>query len=253
MHNDIDNSIDKYSKWVLIGFVSIYTLITVRIIGIQFFYKERLRGNDNLFVLRQLEANRGNILSDDNSVLATSLSFYEVAMDPTVVDNNVFRNHIDELCEKLEGLYGKPARFYRKLLLDAKSQNKRYVKLSNKTINHKEKEQILKWPIFNLGRYSGGLILDKKNVRFLPFGELAKRTIGYVNDFSHVGLEGMYNDVLTGTHGVGLYQKIIGNHYKMVNNRENKIPIDGYDIVTTININLQDITQSSLLNILQKI
>ena len=229
--------------------------IVAKIVNIQFVNKSKWDKllNEKFFVIKEIPATRGNILSDSGDLLATSLPFYDIAIDPTVIDEKVFFENIDELSEKLSSFFKTHDKaYYNNFFLSARKQQKRYVRLNERLITHSERKEVLSWPIFKLGQYRGGIILEKQTKRFYPFKNLARRTIGYVLDDRKIGLENTFNDVLTGTNGEALYQKIIGNNYKIVNNEANQKPIDGLDIVTTLNVNLQDIAHSSLLKILKE-
>jgi cell division protein FtsI (penicillin-binding protein 3) len=109
------------------------------------------------------------------------------------------------------------------------------------------------FPIFNLGKYKGGMIADQKNKRILPFQTLANRTIGYKNDnVQPVGLEGAYSEYIDGVGGKRLVQRIAGGVWIPVNQDFDIDPVDGADIISTIDINMQDITQTALYNQLIK-
>src|SRR5690606_30821995 len=97
--------------------------------------------------------------------------------------------------------------------------------------------------IFNLGKYKGGLIAEQKNKRIKPFRMLAERTIGYKNDnVQPVGLEGAYAHYIDGEQGRRLVQRIAGGVWMPVNQEMEVSPTDGADIISTIDINMQDVT-----------
>lgn len=249
------NSLYSRAKLIRLFIIIFVGCIVAKIINIQFVNKGKWDKllQENFFVIKEIPAIRGNILSDSGDLLATSLPFYNIAFDPTVVDEKVFLENINDLSEKFSTFFKTHDKaYYNNLFISARKQNKRYIRINERCINHNEKKEILSWPIFNLGQYRGGLILEKHTKRFYPFKNLARRTIGYISDDRKVGLEKSFDEVLSGTNGEALYQKIIGNNYKIVNNEANQKPIDGLDIVTTLNVNLQDIAHSSLLKILQE-
>lgn len=249
------NSLYSRAKLVCLFIVVFSFFIVAKIINIQFVNKSKWDKllHEKFFVIKEIPATRGNILSDSGDLLATSLPFYEIAFDPTVVDEKVFLENINDLSEKFSTFFKTHDKtYYNNLFISARKQNKKYIRIKERLINHNEKKEILSWPIFKLGKYRGGLILEKQTKRFYPFKSLARRTIGYVREDRKVGLEKGFDELLSGTNGEALYQKIIGNNYKIVNNEANQKPIDGLDIVTTLNVNLQDIAHSSLLKILKE-
>lgn len=202
---------------------------------------------------RPIKATRGNIYGANGSLLATSLPFYRVALDACVVDETNFQKHIVALSERLASFYkDKSAAAYQRRIQKARQAKQRYLILNKKQISYQDRVRMEQWPIFCLGRFRGGVIFNKVEKRFQPFRGLAARTIGYVNTNQYgAGLEYSFNPVLRGTDGQALYQKIVGGKWKMVYNGSVIQPIHGYDLETTIDINLQDTVHNSLLKVLK--
>ncbi len=202
-----------------------------------------------------VKATRGNIYADDGSLLATSLPFYRLAFDPYLANDGLYKNNIDSLCYLLSKYYKDldPTQYKRKIN-DAREAGRRYITLNRKEIGYQDKKRMERWPIFREGRLKGGIIFEKVEKRFLPFSHLGYRTIGNVNDSDRgvVGLEYSFNKQLAGVNGQALYQKMAGGGWKPIYDGTEKRPVDGYDIQTTINVDLQDVTESALLNELQK-
>jgi len=200
------------------------------------------------FDYKKIKATRGNIYSDNGSLLATSLPFYKVAIDPTLSKDEVFRKGIDSLSLHLARYYrDKSATEYKQLLKDARASGRQYIVVNRKQINYQTKKEMSKWPIFREGRYKGGVIFEKIDVRYRPFSNLSQRTVGYVNeDGQGAGLEYSFDDVLGGKDGEALFQKIAGSTWKPVFDGNNVKAINGLDIHTTIDINLQDVAETSL-------
>ncbi|MCP3660769.1 MAG: transpeptidase family protein [Bacteroidetes bacterium] len=196
---------------------------------------------------RPIKATRGNIYSFDNSLLATSLPFYKVALDPCVAEKEIFEREIKNLSKKLSTHFkDRSTNSYEDLIRKARNNKKRYITINKKKINYNERKQMLNWPLFNLGKYKGGAIFEKEEKRYLPLKSLASRTIGHINkNGKGAGLEYTYNDLLKGKDGEGLYQKISGSWKKIKSSSELK-PIHGYDIETTIDIYTQDIVENAL-------
>jgi cell division protein FtsI (penicillin-binding protein 3) len=210
-------------------------------------------GNEISFDYKKMQATRGNIYSDNGSLLATSLPFYKVAMDPTLVKKELFDAGIDSLAMLLSRHYkDRTATDYKRMIRDARATDKRYITLNRKQINYQTKKEMASWPIFREGRLRGGVLFEKMDVRYRPFSNLSRRTIGFVNENGKgVGLEFSFEKALGGQDGEALFQKIAGDTWKPVFDANNVKAIDGLDIQTTIDINLQDVAETSLYRAMQ--
>ncbi|GCC53203.1 PASTA domain-containing protein [Chryseotalea sanaruensis] len=200
------------------------------------------------FDYKTVQATRGNIYSDNGSLLATSLPFYKIAFDATLPKDEVFKEGIDSLAYHLSVFFkDKSKTDYKRMLVDARSSGKKYVVLSRKQIDYQDKKQMMEWPIFREGRLRGGAIFEKIDVRHHPFSNLSRRTIGYVNeDNKGAGLEYSFNNYLGGQDGYAYYQKIAGGIWKPIFDANNVKAVDGMDLQTTLDINLQDVTETAL-------
>lgn len=201
---------------------------------------------------QNIEPSRGNIYSVDGSLLATSVPEYELRMDMLaggIAKDKDFYSRVDSLAESLARLYpDRSKKDFSRMLRQARADGDRY-QLIRRRVSHSELKKIRKFPIFKLGKYKGGLIVLQQNKRILPFQSLAARTIGYKNDNvkNAVGLEGAYADYINGETGKRLMQRIAGGVYMPVNNGEEEIPAkDGADIISTIDVNYQDVAQDAL-------
>jgi cell division protein FtsI (penicillin-binding protein 3) len=199
-----------------------------------------------------VEATRGNIYSVDGSLLATSVPEYELHMDMFaggIADDKIFYSKVDSLASKLSALYPERSeRDYSRMLRDARKDSSRY-QLIRRKVTFQELKEIRRFPIFKLGKYKGGLIVLAQNKRILPFRSLAARTIGYKNENvkNAVGLEGAYAGYINGENGKRLMQRIAGGVYVPVNDDEDEVTAkDGADIISTINVNFQDVAQKAL-------
>ncbi|EON76906.1 Cell division protein FtsI [Lunatimonas lonarensis] len=198
---------------------------------------------------RPVKATRGNIYSSDGSLLATSLPFYRVVLDPSIVSEEKFRANIDSLSTLLAGFYkDKSATAYRRMIQDARVSGKKYLIINRKHIGYQEKLALMKWPILREGRLGGGVIFEKVDQRYRPFKNLAGRTVGFLNEDQYgVGIEYSFNEYLQGKNGESLFQKIAGGSWKPLHDADDVKPEDGYDITTTLDINIQDVAESALL------
>ncbi|WP_411275370.1 penicillin-binding protein [Daejeonella sp.] len=198
-----------------------------------------------------VEAARGNIYAaDGKSLLATSVPEYEVRMDMMaggIENDEVFYEKIDSLAAKLSAFFGdKSVKQYSRMLRNAREDKARYL-LLKRNITHQELKAIRKFPVFNMGRYKGGLISVQQNKRIMPFQSLAARTIGYKNqNVQPVGLEGAYSSYIDGESGKRLVQRIAGGIWMPVNQDIEIAPKEGADIISTIDVNMQDVAQRAL-------
>lgn len=193
-----------------------------------------------------IEAERGNIYASGGEQLVASLPYFQISMDPTVASDETFRKGIDSLAWHLARVLGDRDRYgYKRLLIDARENKRQYVLLDRK-VTYPELESIRQFPILRLGRYRGGLLVEPFNRRDQPYGELAKRTIGYVNDEKQVGLEGSFNEELAGQDGQRLMQKISGGNWIPLNDGNEIEPRHGQDLITTLDIGVQDVAETAL-------
>lgn len=200
----------------------------------------------------EVEAIRGNICADDGTLLATSVPIFDVRMDVSsdLITDDFFRQNVDSLSYALSNLFKdrKPSE-YRDQLWEARRNGERFL-LVKRNITYPQLKQMRKFPIFRFGKYKGGMIVIPHYRRELPYKTLAKRTIGYESEEAdrkvYVGLEGSYANYLQGIDGQRLMRRI-GNGAWMPVDIENLVePQNGYDIITTLDINLQDLAESSL-------
>jgi cell division protein FtsI (penicillin-binding protein 3) len=205
-------------------------------------------GEQISFDYKRVKATRGNIYSDNGSLLATSLPFYKVAFDATLPKEEVFKEGIDSLSFLLARFYkDKSSTDYKRMLQDARAAGKQYIILNRKQIDYQDKKTMGDWPIFREGRLGGGVIFEKMDVRYRPFSNLSRRTIGFVNENEKgAGLEFSFDDELDGQDGYAYYQKIAGGIWKPIFDANNVKAIDGLDIQTTLDINLQDVAETAL-------
>lgn len=204
---------------------------------------------------RTIEAERGNVFSENGSLLATSLPFFEVRMDlnSTAMTNADFYKNVDSLAICMANFFGdKPARVYKRELIRERKAGERYHLISHH-VTYPELQKIQSWPLFRKGRYKGGLIVKQENKRVRPFRMLAHRTIGYVREgIQPVGLEGRYDKYLRGKQGKRLMQRIAGGAWVPVNDENEISPKNGKDLMTTLDINLQDVAENALLDAVKK-
>lgn len=224
-------------------------LISAQIARVQFVEGDAYRTMaDSLHThFEVVPAHRGDIYADNGDLLAASFPFYTIIMDPCAPSAEVFRKNIDSLSYRLSHMFGdRTAAGYRQYITDARNHKKKYLVLDKKVTLPQEQE-IEHFPLFRLGRNAGGLITEEEERRIYPYGSLANRTIGYTrNSGVQVGLEGAFDSVLAGSPGHRLVQKMAGGTWLPVTNKNAIEPVDGLDLVTTLDINIQDIAETAL-------
>jgi len=195
-----------------------------------------------------VKPDRGNILAEDKRILATSIPYYEVRMDlkcPAL--DKVFNKEIDSLSICLASLFkDKSALRYKNELVSARYKGDRY-HLINRKVDFIQLKKLKTFPIFRRGKNRGGIIIIQKSSRVQPFVNLASRTIGYERiNGTKVGIEGAYNTVLKGKEGLVAVQRIPGGYWMPINDGNKIEPKDGNDIITTIDVNIQDVAHQAL-------
>jgi cell division protein FtsI (penicillin-binding protein 3) len=223
--------------------------IVAKVVRVQFFEGQKWAQiqKEKRIVYQPVYATRGDVLSDDGRIMATSLPFYRVAFDPTICPEKTFARDIDSLALLLSRFYqDKSPEGYRRKIKNARLSKRRYVRLHSRLINYQDKKMMTSWPIFREGKNKGGVIFEKVDKRFRPFGSLAQRTIGRITeDKNGSGLEYSFNSQLAGKDGEALFERMAGGNKPIYNGTEVK-PMPGYDIRTTIDINLQDVAENAL-------
>ncbi len=243
--------------YIVAGFMFLIAVgICFKLINIQFVdgevYREMAEKNTTKnFVI---PANRGNIYADEGSLLATSVPKYDIRFDAVTVSSEDFKENLTLLSEGLSKMFGKPVSHYQDMLRKARADKNRYLFIV-KNLGYSDYIEVKNLPLFNLGPYKGGIIVEQRTVREHPFGKIAQRTVGDEAfdrpGYYAVGLEGAFNDLLQGKEGHRLKQKIAKGQWKPVYDNNEIEPQDGYDIVSTLNVNIQDIAHHALLKQLE--
>lgn len=242
------------------GMVLFAILVVVRLVNIQMPSDEEMNklvaqaGMEKVFTI---EPNRGNLYSQDGSLLATSVPRYEIRFDAKTVSDENFETYVPALADSLGLVLEQSPSYYRKLFRKARANGNRY-KLVARNLDYQTYRRIKNFPLFKLGPYKGGFIEKQRVVREYPLGRMAARSIGYekvdeAGYYTRVGLDGAYGEnYLRGREGKRLKQKIAKGQWKPVGLENIIEPQDGKDVVSTIDINIQDIAHHSLLDQLKK-
>ena len=201
---------------------------------------------------RVLEPVRGNILDSKGRLLAMTYPVYILHMDCTVGKEDDWQSKAVDLSAGLVGIFNdRSADEYLKLLRDGRRAKQRYLAIG-RPVDRKTLNKVRELPLFRDGRNRGGLIVEEKNTRMYPYGTLARRTIGFVRGSNPgvsnnlVGIEGKFNDVLHGKDGKEWFRQT--DKGKVVQNFDSLYvkPEDGKDIVTTIDIDYQELADNAL-------
>ena len=222
--------------------------ITAQIANIQFVHGDEYRAQADSMLIRPhiIQPKRGSIYSEHDDILATSFPYYNIFMDPSAPSAGDFKKNIDSLSIALSQLFGdKTSAQYKQKIVQARKQKKRYIEI-HKNVTLPQKQKMEDFPLYRLGKNKGGLISDQIETRTYPYGSLANRTIGYVKDNRKIGLEGAYDTLLSGKPGLNLMRKIAGGSWVPISDENGVDPVDGIDVITTLDINMQDITETAL-------
>lgn len=257
MATNIKNEVLIRVYIVLFLIVAAAVFIFSTAVRISVFEGERWRDRGQQFIKdRPVEAERGNILTEDGQLLATSIPVFDIAFDPNSrgIKPELLETQLDSLAYMLS-TYVDPTFTpggYRDYLLQQKESNRQYVRIKE-SASYAEKEMMSRFPLFREGQFKGGFIVEPKYRRERPFGLLARRTIGYVRENANpVGLEGFFHETLMGEEGQRLMMLVDGENdlWIPINDYETIEPKRGDDIVTTLDTELQDITEKALLRAL---
>lgn len=239
--------------FVYFSFLLLGLIIIGRIIFIQFVQGNKYREKAKSISLKEMpiEPNRGDILTFDGRLLATSIPNYELHMDMRAqgLSAEDFKENLDSLSLCLAKLFGdKPKSAYKQELSQAYREGKRYFLLKRR-VDFNQLRALKQFPLFRLGKNTSGLVALQEDVRFQPHKSLAARTIGYLTkseEGNEVGIEGGFDSYLRGVKGVRLMQRLSGDVWMPVNSDNEVEPQEGYDVVSTLDVNLQDLAESAL-------
>jgi cell division protein FtsI (penicillin-binding protein 3) len=253
---------------VYLSFIGI-TLLSILVLS-RAFYIQRFQGSywrsisDSLHQrIQSLDAERGTIYSEDGQMLSASIPIFDIRMDFQAdglleKKGKVFYRNVDSFSIALAAYFrDQSAAQYKKELKAAFKRGDRYYLLKKK-LSFEDYKVFREFPLVRLGKNKSGVIVETDSKRLVPFGLLANRTIGlsreYIDDNKkikkqNVGLEKSYDTVLSGHPGQRLVRRIAGGGLIPVEGSQND-PIQGKDIITNIDVNIQDITENALLKMM---
>lgn len=237
---------------IYLGFIIIMIIVLYHTISLQ------IEGRSNVFdsadkkiPVRTVKRvpRMGEILDRNETPLVTSVTYYDIHMDPTVVDQKVFDEELSDLGEGLHKIYPeKSATEYIDKIQQARTNNSRYLLIKRKVTND-ERKRLKKLPIFRIGRMKGGLIDTEEIIeRELPYGNILKRTLGYYSldqgVEKRVGIEGAFYEYLRGEDGEELEQRFSTGWKKT--GQITKEAVEGASLITSIDKDIQEVAHSEL-------
>ncbi|MEY2963993.1 MAG: hypothetical protein RL754_1254 [Bacteroidota bacterium] len=254
MSNDELKTMKGRITWISAGMYLVFLIIAIKLFYVSLAEGPELRASSKERVLerREIPAKRGDIYSADGKTLATTKPVYDLRFDAVTIKEEVFEQEVAGLAAELAKINPiRNARSWEQYLRNAREQRNRYLLIAQ-DVNFSELQKARQFPIFNRGMFQGGLIVEETHERIQMATNMQLRTIGYDKEGASAGLEGYYSEYLQGKPGNRLMQKIAGGDWKPLEDPEYVEPVDGFDLITTINTRIQDVAQQSLLAQLKK-
>ncbi|WP_116039127.1 penicillin-binding protein [Seonamhaeicola aphaedonensis] len=232
--------------------------VMFKLFSIQFVDGEKYKALAEKRVVKDviIPANRGNVYSVNGNLLATSIPKYDIRIDALTSSSKNFKEYLKPLSDSLAKFTGKSSAYYQKELQKARNNKNRYYLLA-RNIGYSDYVRIRNFPLLNLGAFKGGLIVEQTEKRERPMGGIAQRTIGYEREDEHgnvtrPGIDGAFGvKYLQGVDGKRKMQRIGKGQWKPLSDANEIEPKDGFDIYTTIDVNIQDIAHHALLKQLE--
>ena len=255
------NQNDGFKKsrfYLLIGFLVLFGFVLIgKLIYLQFYSNNEGLGIAPETLVKNviLEPSRGDIYAADGNILATTVARYALYWDAVTPSNSVFNTNKKALSDSIAALTNQTPSDVLKGIERARNIKSRYYPIA-KDISYATYKRYKSFPIFNKNTYRGGLIVEQELKREHPLGKIAERTIGYEKKdkdgtYFRVGLEGAFSQYLRGDSGLRLKQKIANGQWKPISDSNEKEPTEGYDLHTTLDVNIQDIAHNALLEQLE--
>lgn len=246
-----------------IYFVAAFVFLLAIAVGVKLLDIQFLEGHKYQEIAQQrtyknfvIPANRGNLYDTSGNLLATSVPKYDIRFDAVTVSDKNFEENLMPLAEEMSKMFGKSKAHYAKTLRAARINKHRYFLIA-RNLGYSEYIKIKNFPMFKLGSNRGGIIVEQRTVREHPLGKMGERTVGYERQddsgyYTRVGLEGAFGPYLRGKEGHRLKQRIAKGQWKPISDNNEIEPKDGYDLISTIDVKIQDIAHHALLRQLEK-
>lgn len=236
---------------LLFGFAVLFAAARLQL-GTDKEFSEALKSKNSRVI--KVKAMRGNIYAADGSLLATSVPTYNLVFDSRAdgLTQEIFNNKIDSLSQKFAQYFPEKNSWeWKRYFIGLRNKKSRYTILK-KDLNYLLVKDIKKWPLIRLGKFKSGFWWEENSKRLYFMGDLARRAIGYSKEGVYVGLEGAFDSLLRGSDGRRMEQRMPGNVWRPVQTGNFQDPVNGYDIVTTLDVNLQDVAQAALNRVLSE-
>lgn len=232
--------------------------VVFKLVSIQFIQGDKYKAMAGERIVKDfvIEPNRGNVYSVNGNLLATSIPKYEIRFDAMTPKASTFEKYLKPLSDSLSSYYGNSSAYYQKELRKARANKNRYFFLA-RDLSYTNYIRFRNFPMLSLGAFKGGLIVEQTVKREHPMGGIAERTIGYERidedgNITRPGIDGAYGiQYLRGIAGKRAKQQIGKGQWKPILDYNQVEPQDGYDIYTTIDVNIQDIAHHALLKQLE--
>lgn len=257
---EVDDKNISYRIYLVAVFIFVMAIaIVVKLTNIQWVEGDYYRKLAKQRTVRNfvIPANKGNIYSADGSLLATSIPNYEIRFDAKAPKTETFEKYVKALSDSLATVLDKSGSYFEKDLRKARANKNRYYLIA-RNLSYTEYVKIKGFPLFNLGAFKGGIIIEQETVRKHPIGKIAERTIGYdrIDPATGVevgkGIEWAFKSYLNGKDGKILKQKIAKGQWKPIRDVNEVDPQDGFDVISTIDVFIQDIAHHALLKQLEE-
>jgi cell division protein FtsI (penicillin-binding protein 3) len=256
----VDDKHISYRIYLVAVFIFVMAIaIVVKLTNIQWIEGDYYRKLAKQRTVRNfiIPANKGNIYSADGSLLATSIPNYEIRFDSQASKIENFEKYVKPLSDSLASVLGKSSSYFQNELRKARANKNRYYLIA-RNLSYTQYIKIKGFPLFKLGGFKGGIIIEQETVREHPIGKIAERTIGYdrVDPATGAevgkGIEWAFKSYLNGKDGKILKQKIAKGQWKPIRDVNEVDPQDGFDVISTIDVFIQDIAHHALLKQLEE-
>jgi cell division protein FtsI (penicillin-binding protein 3) len=246
--------------YFIAGCMFVFGLAVVfKLFSIQFLQGDKYKALANERVVKNviIPANRGNVYSINGNLLATSVPKYDVRLDAITPSTKTFEKYLKPLSDSLAKYSGNSSSYYQNELRKARANKNRYYLLA-RNIGYSDYIRLRNFPLLRLGAFKGGLIVEQTTKREHPMGGIAQRSIGYERfdekgNVTRAGIDGAFGmKYLRGVDGQRKKQQIGKGQWKPLSDANEIEPQDGYDVYTTIDVNIQDIAHHALLEQLEK-
>ena len=233
--------------------------VMFKLFNIQFVQGDKYRAMASERIIKNvvIPANRGNVYSVKGNLLATSIPKYDIRFDAMTPTNKTFEKYVKPLSDSLSKYSGKPSNYYQNEIRKAREHHNRYYLIA-RNVGYSHYIRLRSFPLLKLGAFKGGLIVEQTTKREHPMGGIAQRSIGYERfdengNVTRAGIDGAFGvKYLRGTDGQRKKQQIGKGQWKPLNDANEIDPKNGYDVYTTIDVNIQDIAHHALLEQLEK-